>query len=50
MHELIKQIVKAKESGDQARAEELYHKVCDLSEMIIAGMDTVIDQYRYQND
>ena len=50
MHELIKQIVKAKESGDQAKAEDLYHKVCDLSEMIVAGMDSVIDRYKHLND
>lgn len=49
MHELIKQIVKAKESGDQAKAEELYQKVCDLSELIVAGMDTVIDRYKHQS-
>ncbi|WP_417596427.1 methyl-accepting chemotaxis protein [Oceanospirillum sp.] len=49
MHELIQQIVKAKESGDQAKAEALYHKVCDLSEMIVAGMDTVIDRYKHQS-
>lgn len=50
LHELIKQIVKAKEAGDHAKAEDLYHQVCDLSDMIVAGMDSVIDRYKHQNN
>jgi len=49
MHELIKQIVKAKDAGDQVKAEALYRKVCELSEMIVAGMDAVIDRYKHQH-
>lgn len=47
MHQLIKQIVQCKEQGDMPQAERFYHQVCELSDEIVAGMDSAIDHYKH---
>lgn len=46
MHQLIKTLIEQKSRGELQQAETTYRQVCELSEQIVKGMETAIQQYR----
>lgn len=45
MHQLIIQILEAKNTGDKLNAENYYREVCELSDSIVGGMEEAITHF-----